>query len=172
MKSATIARRNPIGFEYEFEFERPNGVIETCSVCNLVPLPGINHLAGAMFGDISAIGTFHVGIFSANYLPSAGAVAADIPGVIGEFTGYSEATRPIWNRVNTDGLITNNASRAAFTLTQDVRLYGGFLSSISTKGSGDGLLLSIARFPSPRDVEAGTIIRVRGELSLIPTGVA
>ncbi|MCZ4321460.1 hypothetical protein [Pseudomonas anguilliseptica] len=166
------ARRNPIGFEYEFEFERPSGEIEVCSMCNLVPLPAINHMAASLFGDVAAIGTFHVGIFSANYLPSIGAVAADIPGVIGEFTGYSEATRPVWTRVNSDGLITNGASRAAFTVTQNVRLYGGFLCSASTKGSGDGLLLSIARFPTPRDVEAGTTIRVRGELSLIPTNVA
>lgn len=165
------ARRNPIGFEYEFEFERPGGAIEVCSMCNLVPQPAINHMAGALFGDVAAIGTFYVGLFAANYLPSPGAVAGDIPGVIGEFTGYSEATRPIWTRVNTDGLITNSSSRAAFTLTQNTRLYGGFLCSIATKGSGDGLLLSIARFPTPRDVEAGTTIRVRGELSLIPTNV-
>lgn len=162
----------PLGFVYHFELEQDGRVVDRWSVHNLVPLPGINYMAAAIFGDTAPIGTFYVGLFENNYLPSSSAVAADLPGTIGEYVGYSESARPVWNRVNTNGLITNAASRAAFTVTQDKRLYGGFLVSAADKGGSTGLLLSVARFPSPKDVEVGQVLRVKAELSLIPTSVA
>lgn len=178
MHSDQFENKAPIGFTYHFEmvrgadeFGEGGEVVDQWSMHNLVPLLGLNYMANAMFGDTSPIGTFYVGLFSNNYIPSSGASAAAIPTTIGEFVGYSEAARPIWSRINTDGMMTNEASRAAFTCTAAARLYGGFLVSSSVKGGGDGLLLSVARFPSPRDVEAAMVLRVRAELSLIPTNV-
>lgn len=164
-------KRKKLGVDYCFELLDASGnLIDKWPVQNLVPLPGVNHLAATMFGDAAAIGTFHVGLFSGNYLPSMASAAADIPTSMGEFVGYSEATRPVWQRLNTDGIISNAHARAAFTLTSNVTLYGGFLVSNNAKGAGTGLLLSVARFPTPRPVEAGMVIRVAGELSLISTG--
>ena len=128
-------------------------------------------MAAALFGDIAPIGSFYVGLFENNYLPVAGALSSDLPATIGEFTGYSEGTRPVWSRVNTNGLITNVANRAAFTVTTAKRLYGGFLVSASDKAGVTGLLLSVARFDTPRDVEVGMVLRVRAELNLIPTNI-
>ncbi|MCP1616949.1 hypothetical protein FBY21_1548 [Pseudomonas sp. SLBN-26] len=159
------------GFVYHFELMEEGRLVSEWYEHNLVPLAGLNYMAQAMFGDTSPIGTFYVGLFENNYLPASGALASDLPGVIGEFVGYSEAVRPLWNRVNTNGLITNAASRAVFTSNQNKRLYGGFLVSSSEKGGNTGMLLSVARFNSPKDVEAGQVLRVRAELSLIPTNV-
>ena len=178
MRAHLLTNQMPVGVLYHYELvvgadETGNGgtVIDRWSDHNLVPLVGVNYLANAMFGDIAPIGTWYLGLFLNNYVPSAGATAADLPSVIGEFVGYSETTRPTWARVNTNGLWSNSASRAAFTCTQSARLYGGFLVSAATKGSGDGTLLSVARFSSPKDVEVGMTLRVQGDLSLIPTAV-
>ncbi|WP_431484205.1 hypothetical protein [Pseudomonas solani] len=159
------------GFVFHFELLEEGRLVNEWYEHNLVPLAGLNYMAQAMFGDTSPIGTFYVGLFENNYLPVAGALASDLPSSIGEFVGYSETARPLWSRVNTNGLITNAASRALFTSTQNKRIYGGFLVSSAEKGGNTGMLLSVARFSSPKDVEAGQVLRVRAELSLIPTNV-
>lgn len=162
-----------VGVQYHYELvDRHGAVIDSWEDHNLVPLVGLNQITNAAFGDVSPIGTFYMGLFSNNYLPVMGATAADLPSVVGEFVGYSQATRPIWNRVSNDGVQSNAASRAEFTVSANARLYGGFLVSDATKGGGTGVLLSVARFSSPRDVEAGMTLRVRGDFSLIPTNVA
>lgn len=168
----SLGEKFPLGFKYHIDVELDGVVVDSWPIVNLVPTAAINHMAAALFGDVAPIGTFYVGLFENNYLPVAGALSSDLPSTIGEFVGYSEAARPIWARVNTDGLITNVASRAAFTVTTAKRLYGGFLCSSSEKGGGSGLLLSVARFDSPKDVEPGMVLRVRAELSLVPTNIA
>ena len=166
------ASQLPLGFVYHFELLSPDGdLIDSWTQRNLVPTEGLDYASAAMFGDVAPIGTWYVGLFSNNYVPVAGTKASDIPTSVQEFTGYSEAARPVWQRVTSAGVSTNNANRAAFTLTAPARLYGGFLVSTSTKGGGTGTLLSIARFDSPHDVQAGATLRVRAELSLIPTNV-
>lgn len=164
--------RVPIGFVYHFELEKDGVVIDEWEMHNIVPLAGLNYMGQAMFGDIAPITTFYLGLFENNYLPAPEATAADLPSVIGEFTGYSEATRPIWQRVHTNGVHTNEANRAAFTVTTAKRLYGGFLVSSSAKAGATGTLLSVTRFDSPKDVEPDMVLRVRGSLSLIPTNIA
>ena len=56
-----------------------------------------------------------------------------------------------------------------FTLNADKRVYGAFIVSSSTKGSGSGLLLSIARFAVPRDLPSGTEFAVTAGITLVPT---
>lgn len=160
-------------FKYDFELLRDGEIIDAWTDFNLVPDLGVDYLAQAMFGDTTPIGTFYVGLFQNNYLPTSGDTSAILPGAIGEFVGYSGATRPMWNRVyDSAGTISNTASRATFAVTADQRLYGGFLISTSDKGGSTGLLLSIARFSSPRDVYAGATLQVTAGLTLIPTNVA
>lgn len=162
--------KTPVAFVYEFELEKDGVIVDRWFEKNLIPQDGLDQLSLAIFGDTTPIGTWYVGLFENNYLPAPGADAADLPGVIGEFVGYSEATRPLWQRIyDGAGTHTNEANRAAFTITQDRRLYGGFLVSASNKGGNTGLLLSVARFTTPRDVQAGMTFRVRATLSLVPT---
>lgn len=159
-----------LAFVHKFEFFDAEGNLVWCEeVQNLMPQVGINYVAGAMFGDTAPIGTFYIGLFQNNVLPTSSTTASDIPTTLGEFVGYSNSTRPLWNR-SYDGIgsINNSASRAEFTITADARLYGGFLVSTSTKGGNTGLLLSVARFESPRDVTAGGTFRVTSVISLVP----
>lgn len=161
----------PVGFTYTFELLKDDVVIDEWEVKNVVPLQGINYIASAVFGDVAPIGSFYISAFTNNYLPTLSSVAADFPSDMGEFTGYSEPTRPVWARANADGVISNETSRAVMTVTASARLYGGVLLSVAAKGSASGTLLSVARFPSPRDVEAGMVLRVRADISFIPTSV-
>jgi len=65
--------------------------------------------------------------------------------------------------------IDNNLNRAEFVFTADKRIYGGFLTSTQAKQDTSGVLLSIARFTSPRDVEAGGTLRVLAGIQLVPS---
>jgi hypothetical protein len=159
-----------LAYIYEFELLKGDRVVDRWVERNLIPSTGVNYLAQAMFGDTSPIGTYYIGLFQNNYVPVNGATSADIPGTIQEFTGYSQATRPLWSRVyDGAGAWDNVAARAEFSVTADQRIYGGFLVSSSAKNSSTGLLLSVARFASPKDITAGLTLRVRAGITLVPT---
>jgi len=139
---------------------------------NLVPQSGMSLLIQAPFGDAAPVSALYVGLITKNYLPTAATTAADIPNNMGELTGYVEATRPLWAKVF-DGQATydNSASRAQFTATVDSLLYGAFLVSEPTKGSANGLLLSLVRFPSPRPLSAGLTLYLASGLTYIPSSI-
>lgn len=160
-------------FVYDYELITPGvGVVDAWQETNLIPSAGLAYLANAMFGDTAPIGTFYMGLFNNNFVPSQGNTSADIPATINEFTAYDETTRPLWNRVfDGVGAISNAASRGTFTCNAATRIYGGFLVSTSAKGGSSGLLLSVTRFATPKDVEIGQVIRARATINLIPTEV-
>jgi hypothetical protein len=79
-----------------------------------------------------------------------------------EFTGYDEATRELWDFVQTGASATNAASRAEFTITLASQTIGGlFLVNNSTKGGSTGILYSAAPFATGDRTgnQAGDIIR-------------
>lgn len=160
-------------YVYDFELLNPDGqVVDTWQSLNIIPQVGVTHLADAMFGDTTPIGTFYFGMFQNNFVPTSNTTAADLQSLAGEFLGYNESTRPTWNRVfDGVGAISNDASRAEMTCNVSRRVYGGFLVSSSAKGGNTGLLLSIARFETPRDVVPGQVVRARVSLNLIPAEV-
>lgn len=140
-------------------------------VQNLIPQAGVDHVAGLIRGSgPTPISSWYMGLFENNYVPTSGVTAADLPGVVGECTAYNEATRPAWNH-QYDGVsvIDNTLDLATFTMNADKRIYGAFIVSVSVKGGNTGLLFSIARFDTPRDLTAGTEFGVGGLLTLIPT---
>ena len=163
-----------LGLVYEFEFIDADGrLVWSERKENLMPQDGVDYAALALFGDVPPISTFYMGLFRANVLPTSALKASDIPGTLQEFTGYSEATRPIWERTYDGiGAISNVAERCEFSITADDTLHGGFLVSESSKGGGTGLLFSVCRFNEPKPVTAGGTFRVGSVLSLIPTNVA
>lgn len=158
---------------YDFELLDANGQpVDRWQIPNLMPQVSIDYVAASIFGDTAAIGTFYLGLYQGNFTPDADTTAADLPTTAQECVDYSEATRPIWTRTYDGvGTVGNLASRGVFTMTQNRTLYGGFLVSTSTKGSGSGLLLSITRFSSPRVVEVGQVLRVGATLTLVATEV-
>lgn len=158
------------GFSYDVQIvDKSTGQIKDTIVgCNLIPAAGLTFLIQSPFGGATAINSFFVGLFDNDYVPTAGVVSTDLPSVVGEFTGYSETTRPTWSRVfNGTSAQDNAAARAVFTPTVARRIYGCFIVSAADKGGNTGLLLSVLRFPSPRDVTVGEELRVLAGLTYV-----
>lgn len=157
------------GFKYVGTIKHPDGRIETFEDFNLLPQVSVNHIAGLIRGTTTPISDWYMGIFENNYVPTSGVTAADLPGVVGECVAYSEATRPAFNE-SYDGVsvIDNLASKAVFTMTADKTLYGGFIVSTNGKGGNTGLILSIARFSSPKVVPNGAEFSLSAQLTLTP----
>jgi hypothetical protein len=157
------------GFVFIGEVVSPDGeVTYSRTDHNLIPQSGIDHMVGLLRGTGTINSSWYAGVGASNYVPSSATTAADLPAAVGESTAYSQATRPIWSN-SYDGVSTvdNVNAKAEFTFAAATRLYSGFLSSNSGKGSNSGILLSIARFASPYDVPAGSTFRLRIAISLI-----
>lgn len=160
-------------FRYCAELTDKDGVVvDAWEQTNLIPQLGLDLLIQAPFGDAAPVSTFYLGVFTKNYLPTAATKASDIPANMGEFVGYDEETRPLWDKsYDGAGSYDNSSSRAQFTFKQDQVLYGAFLVSEPTKGGNNGLLLSVVRFPSPRSVSAGLTLNVSCGLTYIPNNM-
>ena len=156
------------GFKYSGEIITPDGEITTFSDFNLLPQVSIDHIAGLIRGVGTPIGSWYLGLFENNYVPTSGVTAADLPGVVGECTAYTEATRPEWVDAY-DGVasIDNIASKAVFTMNAAKVIYGAFIVSSSVKAGNTGLLLSIARFSTAKTLDSGTQFSLAAGLTLI-----
>jgi hypothetical protein len=158
------------GFVWDFTILGADGKpIEREVTHNLIPVEGLAFLLKAPFGDMAPISNFYVGLFTENYVPSGSTKASDIPINMGEFTAYTQATRPQWVRTFSGAdSYHNDGNKAEFTFQQNATILGAVLVSESTKGSGDGLVLSCVRFASPKIVEAGQTSQAAASLTYIP----
>lgn len=161
------------GFRYRFRLlNADDSVAADFEANNLVPQDGLSFLLLAPFGDSAPISTFYCGLWRANVIPSSALKATDIPSNLQEFVGYSEATRPLWERAHDGvGTLDNADAVAEFNFTADATLYGSILVSDPTKGGNSGLLLSCVRFPSPRPVVAGQKGQLIAGITYVPTNV-
>lgn len=157
------------GFTYVCEILSPAGdLLDSFEVGNLIPQEAIDYVASTLDGSGSVLPAWYVGLFKNDYTPVAGSTAAQLPTTVGEFVNYDEAARPAWSGVyDNASRLDNSASVAEFTLAQDVTLYGAFLVSDATKGGGAGTLLSIARFPSPKQLETGSVFKIRAGIDIV-----
>jgi hypothetical protein len=128
----------------------------------------IDFVASLLRATGAPIGNWYVGLFENNYVPTSGVTSADRPGVVGECTSYSEATRPAWNHAY-DGVsvVDNLASKATFTFTAAKTVYGAFLVSSNAKAGNTGTLLSIARFSTAKSLDIGSVFTVAAGLTLV-----
>lgn len=161
-----------LGFVYDVEHWRDGDLLSATKHTNIIPQVGINHIAGLIRGSVAPIANWYLGLFEGNYVPVSGTTAGDLPNNAMEFTGYSEAARPAWTHTY-DGVsvIANSVSRATFTITTEKLVYGGFISSSSTKGGTSGVLLSMARFDTADTVRVGDEYRIAAGITLVPTSI-
>lgn len=156
------------GFCWQAELIKDGQVIDEWCQHNLIPNEGISHLMRAPFGDVMTINRFYCGLFKGNYTPTSATKAADIP-TIGEYIGYKEENRPVWDRVfsSTNNTYSNTDNKAIFTFTEDQTLNGFFLVSSDIKGTGNGTLLSIVRFPTPKAITQGVELKLTASLAYL-----
>lgn len=159
------------GFTYTIETVKDGQVIDTETVHNLIPFEGLDYMINVALRGGAQFPAFYVGLFEGAYTPVPTDTMAQFPVTADECTAYAETARPLLVLpAPTDGVVVNSASKAVFTGTADgTRVSGGFVSSSSAKGSAVGVLVSAVRFPSPRPLDAGTILRVTCGFSIIST---
>ena len=154
-------------FNYQFEYEAPDGSITVFTEKNLIPTEGLNHMLSVVVAGGVKVSTWYVGIYEGDYTPIATNTAANFPGLATECTAYAEASRPTFVEGSVSaGAVDNSASKAEFTMNATKTVYGCFLVSTATKGATTGTLLSAVRFSTPQDMTAGGFPRVSAPLSL------
>ena len=133
------------GDDEEFEFD------------NLCVYQGLIALLNLGFAGAAPIGNWYLGVFGANYTPVNTDTASSIIGNATEVTGYTGGARPGFSPPQATGAptLTNTASPATFTFNANATVYGAFLISSATPGSGAGVLFSAAQFGAPKTVGSG-----------------
>lgn len=150
------------GFSYLLElFDRHGQLVDRETVKNLIPTEGLNHIAGVVFKSTVQVATWYIALFKGNYTPQPTDTAATVAALTTETTAYDEATRVPFapGDVNT-GALDNTAAKAEFTFNATETIYGGFVVSSAPKASTTGVLMSIVRFSSPKQVEDGSVLRI------------
>lgn len=161
-----IQQKAKAGFVYDLEvFDRmPDGSLKSIGreVCrNLIPREGIDYMHLASFLGGTQFSNWYVGLYSANYIPAPGSTAANLPGEALEVSAYVSETRPKVIFGNpTNGQIDNSMNMIEIEFTQEVTVQGGFISNSSAKGSTVGVLGSVVRFASPKQLGVGGVIRL------------
>ena len=145
------------------------------STANLLPTQALNYLLETGLRNGAQQAQWYLAIFSGAYTPVAGVSAATFASAATEITsaseGYTEATRRPWTSAAASGGVTDNvADRAAFTIASanEVVIRGAALLSDPVKGGTNGVLVSIARFASPRTESAGNIFNLGYRVRLRP----
>jgi len=160
-----------LGFTWHIERVRKSdgAVLEREEIHNLVPVEGLNYLISTALKNGVPFANFYVGLFEGDYDPVPTDTAAAFTAAATELVAYTEVNRPtlVLGAV-ANGTVDNTAAKAEFTgTTNGKRAQGGFISSAPTKGAATGVLVSAVRFPSPKPLDAGTILRVTAGFSAV-----
>lgn len=136
---------------------------------NVMTDQGLTFWLDVMFkGKVIPSTDWYIMIFSNNATPT-GASTYAVKGVT-EYSGYVEATRPIFQ----SGLVaanqlSNTDNPALFSITEAVTIYGaGLIVGSSTKGNSSdsgAVLLAAAKFGSAQVLSNGTTLRVTASVT-------
>ena len=140
---------------------------------NLVVNVGLQYMAGTALTTTAQVTTWYLGLYgaAASNSPAAGDTMSSHIGWT-EVTDYSQATRPAATfaaATNANpSVVTNTASKAAYSINGTTTVGGAFLTSDNTKGGTTGTLFSAADFSAPgdRSVVNGDTLNVTYTFSL------
>ena len=144
-----------VGGIFTFEHVRDAKIIDTWEQANLVVNEGLNHMLNVVLNNATQVATWYIGLFKANYTPTASLTAATVAATATESSDYTEGTRVEYvEAASTAQSITNSANKATFTINATVDMYGAFLISASAKQAITGTLFAASQFSSARSVVA------------------
>lgn len=155
-----------LGFTYTIKIEAPDGSVRMVEARNIVPNVGLDYILGAAFLNEARTNTFYLGLLDTDILPAAGSDMDDA--AAGEFTSYSNFTRPQWTQARSGLTLTNAAAPAAYQITADVDIVGLFVSNSANKDNS-GKLISVANLPAPEAVLAGSTLTVTASFAFTST---
>ena len=167
MTEASEMTKLKLGFVHRVEHIRDGVVLDVEEIHNLVPDQGLDYILNAALRGTTPITAWYVALFEGNYTPTSGITASTFPATATECTTYDEATRVVWtSAAASGGIITNSASKAVFTINATKTVYGVAMSSVAAKSDTGGVLTSVARFASAKNVVDNDILNVTSTLTL------
>lgn len=145
-----------LAYAYRLYDARGRVIGDDTLALNLVPIEGFNHMLNATLRAQAQIPTWYCSLYANDWTPDLNVTAATYPGLAGEFTGYAESTRVEFVEGTVAGGATSNAAAlCTFNFNAGGTIRGAGLHGAATKGATSSVLLSAARFPSPKNAEAG-----------------
>jgi hypothetical protein len=169
-KSCLIIPSFELGGKFVGTLIRDGKIIDEWEDHNLVVSQGLNDNLNTYFNSGSQITSWFMGLYQGNYVPVATDTAATIAGNSTECSSYSSATRPAWTQAAPSGQsITNAASRATYTFTGNVTVYGAFLISNSIIGGTAGVLFAAAQFGASKAVVTSDQLLLTYQINSLPS---
>ncbi len=166
----TFNKLGGISFKGEY-FDRINGG-EWQRTDNIVVNEGISHILNVALGGKAKTAKYYLALFSGSTAPAPAWTAANFAAVAAEIVsgteGYTNATRPEWVTVDTNGnSIDNMAAAAQLTIATSgtLTVTGAALLTNSTKGGTTGTLVSASKYPVARTFQNGDIYEIGYRLS-------
>lgn len=166
----TFNKLGGISFKGEY-FDRINGG-EWQRNDNLVVNEGIAHILNVALGGKAKTVKYFLALFSGNTAPAPTWTALNFAAVASEVVslteGYTNATRPEWVPVDTNGnSIDNMAAAAQLTIETSgtLTVTGAALLTNSTKGGTTGTLVSASKYAVARTFQNGDIYEIGYRLS-------
>lgn len=127
---------------------------------NLIVNSGINYLISGGWTP-----SCYIGLLSDTPTIVAGDIMTSHTGWT-EVTGYSETVRAIYTKTITANAVTNSASKALFSINATVTVGGIFISTVATKATTTGTLISAAPFATGnKSAISGDLIYVQYDFS-------
>ena len=134
---------------------------------NLVVNEGISHILNVALGSKAKTAKYYLALFGGATAPAATWTAANFAAVASEIVsgteGYSNATRPEWTSVDTNGnSIDNMVTAAQLTIATSgtLTVTGAALLTSATKGGTTGTLISASKYPVARTFQNGDIYEI------------
>lgn len=129
---------------------------------NIVPAAARTYLLKAGVGGGAQISAWYVMPFVNALDPTSALTGANFDATLDEFTNYVAGTRPAWAQDAEAAQAISNTTLASITISAGGGVINGIaLTSVSTKGSATGTVLSAVRFAAPRTVLEGDVLEFR-----------
>ena len=139
---------------------------------NLVVNEGISHILNVALGSKAKTPKYYLALFGGATAPAATWTAANFAAVASEIVsgteGYSNATRPEWTSVDTNGnSIDNMVTAAQLTIATSgtLTVTGAALLTNQTKGGTTGTLISASKYAVARTFQNGDVYEIGYRLS-------
>jgi hypothetical protein len=138
-------------------YEFPNGIVDV----------GMNHLLDVTFGGSSQVGTWYIGLIdNSGFSTFSDSDTLSSHAGWTEFTNYTEANRVTWADDAASSRSKSNSTTADYSINASGNLKGIFVSSNSTKSTGNtGTLWSTAAFSSVVATSNGDTLKVTYTIS-------
>lgn len=118
---------------------------------NLFLNGGLDDVLKVYFAQSAQRTAFYVVCFTNDIEVSPTLTAADFVSTMGEFTGYSETTRPVWAKgAEAAQAIGNGGTPAVFSANAAATVRGAALTTASAKSSTTGTMPTCSRFSVDR----------------------